>query len=131
MVPATLKQLQGAKIFTKLDPRSTYNLIRREGDEWKTAFHTTHDHYKYLVMLYGLKNAQAMFQSLINEVFRDMLNHYVIAYIDDILIYSPDLEQHITHVRAILRHLADHHLYVKLEKCEFHRPSVTFLGYII
>lgn len=82
-------------------------------------------------MLYGLTNAQAVFQSLINEVFRDMLNHYVIAYIDDILIYSPNLEQHITHVRAILRRLADHHLYVKLEKCEFHRPSVTFLGYII
>lgn len=90
-----LQQLHGAKIFTKLDLCSAYNLIKiREGDEGKTAFHTTHGHYEYLVMPYGLPNAPAVFQSIINEVFRDMLNKYVIAYIDYILIYSTDPEEH-------------------------------------
>lgn len=60
-----------------------------------------------------------------------MLNRFVIVYIDNILIYSPNLEQHITHVRAILLHLTEHHLYAKLEKCEFHWLSLTFLGYVI
>lgn len=94
LVPVVLEQLQGAIIFTKLDLRSAYNLIRiREGNEWKTAFHMTHGHYKYLVMPYGLTNAPAVFQSLI-KVFRDTLN--------DILIYSSNLPQHISHVRAML-----------------------------
>lgn len=75
LVPTALEQLQGAKIFTKMDLHSPYNLIQiKEGDEWKTAFHTTHGHYEYLVMPYGLTNTPAVFQSLINDVFRDMLN---------------------------------------------------------
>ncbi|KAK3552330.1 hypothetical protein QTP86_010371 [Hemibagrus guttatus] len=70
LVPAALEQLREAKFFTKLDLRSAYNLVRiREGDEWKTTFHTTHGHYEYLVMAFGLTNAPAVFQSLINKVF--------------------------------------------------------------
>ncbi|KAK3513929.1 hypothetical protein QTP70_032826, partial [Hemibagrus guttatus] len=89
LVPAALEQLRGAKFFTKLDLRSAYNLVCiREGDEWKTAFHTTHGHYEYLVMPFGLTNAPAVFQSLINRVFQDILGKWVIVYIDDILIYS-------------------------------------------
>lgn len=119
-------------MFTKLDLHCAYNLIRiKEGDEWKTAFHTTHGHYEYSVMPYGLTNAPAVFQSMINEVFRDMLHSHVIAYIDDILIYSDDFEQHVSHVQAVLCCLADHNLFVKLEKGEFYHPSVTFLGYVI
>ncbi|KAK3540322.1 hypothetical protein QTP70_029592 [Hemibagrus guttatus] len=79
LVPATLEQLRGAKFFTKLDLRSAYNLVHiREGDEWKTAFHTTHGHYEYLVMPFGLTNTPAMFQSLINEVLQDILGKWVI-----------------------------------------------------
>lgn len=119
-------------IFTKLDLRSAYNLIRiREGDEWKTAFSTPSGHYEYLVMSYGLANAPSVFQNLINSVLRDMLGRYVIAYIDDILVHSTSLEEHITHVRQVLRRLLQHQLYVKAEKCEFHQHTISFLGYII
>ncbi|KAK3557714.1 hypothetical protein QTP86_000334 [Hemibagrus guttatus] len=109
LVPAALEQLQGAVIFTKLDLCSAYNLICiREGDEWKTAFHTTTGHYEYLVMPYVLTNAPAVFQSLINEVFKDVLNKYVITYIDDILIYSSSMTEHGREVSftsaPILRH---------------------------
>ncbi|KAK3548058.1 hypothetical protein QTP70_004282 [Hemibagrus guttatus] len=95
LVPAALEQLREAKIYTKLDLRNAYNLIRiQEGDEWKTAFLTTRGHYEYRVMPYGLANAPAVFQSFINEIFRDIMNKYVVAYIDDILIYSKSEEEH-------------------------------------
>ncbi|KAK3541598.1 hypothetical protein QTP86_033090 [Hemibagrus guttatus] len=112
LVPAALEQLRGARIFTKLDFRSTYNLVRiKKGDEWKTTFHTTHRHYEYRVIPFGLTNAPAVFQALINGVFQDLLGKWVIAYIDDILVYSASLEEHVLHVREtrpgwpfILRH---------------------------
>ncbi|KAK3507516.1 hypothetical protein QTP70_028076 [Hemibagrus guttatus] len=132
LVPAALEQLRGVRVFTKLDLRSAYNLVRiREGDEWKTAFHMNHGHYEYCVMPFGLTNAPAVFQALINEVFRDLLGRGVIAYIDDILVYSASMEEHVIQVREVLARLQQHHLYVKLEKCEFHRSKVTFLGYVI
>uniref|UniRef100_A0A8C1X240 Gypsy retrotransposon integrase-like protein 1 n=1 Tax=Cyprinus carpio TaxID=7962 RepID=A0A8C1X240_CYPCA len=132
LVPAALEQLRGAKIFTKLDLRSAYNLIRiRKGDEWKTAFITPSGHYEYRVMPYGLSNSPSVFQNYMNEIFREYLNQFVIVYIDDILIYSTSQEEHIQHVIFVLRKLREHHLYLKLEKCEFHTPSVQFLGYII
>ncbi|KAK3513350.1 hypothetical protein QTP70_012355 [Hemibagrus guttatus] len=132
LVPATLEQLWGAKYFTKLDLCSVYNLIRiRDGNECKIAFHTTCGHYEYLVMPFGLTNAPAMFQSLINEVFQDMLNRNVIAYIDDILIYSTSFDEHVRHIQVVLACLQRHQLYVKLEKCEFHRATIKFLGYMI
>ncbi|KAK3524084.1 hypothetical protein QTP70_018005 [Hemibagrus guttatus] len=128
----SLEQLRGVRIFTKLDLRSAYNLVRiKKGDEWKTAFHTTHGHYEYRVMPFGLTNAPAVFQALINGVFQDLLGKWVIAYIDDILVYSASPEEHVLHVREVLSRLQQHHLYVKLEKCEFHWSMVTFLGYMI
>lgn len=90
-------------IFTKLNLGSAYSLIRiREGDEWKTAFSTTYGHFGYCVMLYGLSCAPAVFQCLINYVLWDMLGKYIIAYIDDILIYSLSKEEHVTHMRRVL-----------------------------
>jgi len=131
LVPAALEQLCTAKYYTKLDLHCVYNLIRiREGDEWKTAFSTTNGHHEYLVMPFGPVNSPSVFQSFINDVFRDMLNKMVV-YIDDILIYSDTLEEHVCHVRAVLRRLIQHQLYAKVEKCEFHRTSTAFLGYII
>ncbi|KAI2668506.1 Transposon Tf2-11 polyprotein [Labeo rohita] len=111
LVPSALEQLREARIYSKLDLRSAYNLIRiREGNEWKTAFLTT--------------------RAFINDIFRDLLNRCVVAYIDNILIYSPDLNQHIKDVKTILARLQQHQLYAKLEKCEFHTSKTTFLGYI-
>ncbi|KAK3530869.1 hypothetical protein QTP70_003633 [Hemibagrus guttatus] len=132
LVPAALKQLRGARFFTKLDLCSAYNLVRiQEEDKWKTAFHTTHGHYEYLVMPFGLTNAPVVFQSLINEVFQDIPGKWVIAYIDDILVYSISLEEHVRHIRATLYRLQQNHLYVKPEKCVFHWTTITFLGYMI
>ncbi len=132
LVPAALEQLRRAKYFTKLDLRCAYNLIRiREGDEWKTAFSTTTGHYEYLVMPFGLSNSPSVFQSFINDVFRDMLNQWVIVYIDDILIYSETYEEHVKHVRTVLKRLMQHQLYAKTEKCEFHQKTISFLGYVI
>ncbi|KAL0151259.1 hypothetical protein M9458_053450 [Cirrhinus mrigala] len=132
LVPAALEELREAKVFTKLDLRSAYNLIRiREGDEWKTAFITPSGHYEYRVMPYGLVNSPSIFQNFMNEIFRDFLHHFVIVYIDDILIYSHDLQEHRRHVLQVLQRLREHRLYLKLEKCEFHQSSVSFSGYVI
>ncbi|XP_073701959.1 matrix-remodeling-associated protein 5 [Garra rufa] len=132
LVPPALEQLRSARFYTKLDLRSAYNLIRiREGDEWKTAFSTTSGHYEYRVMPFGLANSPSYFQAFVNEVFRDMLNRWVIVYIDDILIFSNTLEEHVQHVRSVLQRLIQHQLYAKEEKCQFHQESITFLGYVI
>ncbi len=81
--------------------------------------------------LEGLSNSPSVFQAYINDVFWDMLNRWVIVYIDDILIFSESLEAHIHQVRAVLKRLIEHQLYAKKEKCEFHQTRVSFLGYII
>ncbi len=88
-------------------------------------------HYEYLVMPYGLANAPAVLQSFINEIFRDLLNQCVVAYIDDILIYSKSEPEHIQHVKTVLSRLLDNQLYIKAEKCEFHVKQTSFLGYNI
>ncbi|KAL0153973.1 hypothetical protein M9458_050730, partial [Cirrhinus mrigala] len=132
LVPAALETLRGAKIFTKLDLRSAYNLIRiRNGDEWKTAFITPTGHYEYLVMPYGLVNAPSIFQNFMHEIFRDYLHQFLLVYIDDILIFSSNIQEHRQHVKKVLQQLREHHLYLKAEKCSFHQPSVQFLGYHI
>lgn len=80
--------LQGARYFTKLDLRNAYHLVRiREGDEWKTAFNTPTGHFEYRVLPFGLTNAPAVFQALVNDVLRDMINKFVFVYLDDILIF--------------------------------------------
>ncbi|XP_070406069.1 uncharacterized protein [Nothobranchius furzeri] len=132
LVSSAFELLQCATVFTKLDLRNAYHLVRvREGDEWKTAFNTPSGHYEYLVMPFGLSNAPAVFQALINDVRRDMLNDFVFVYLDDILIFSPDMQSHIQHVRRVLQRLLQHQLYVKAEKCAFHESSVHFLGLVV
>ncbi len=132
LVPAALEELCGACIFSKLDLRSAYNLIRiRRGDEWKTAFVTPTGHYEYRVMPYGLSNSPSIFQNFMNEIFRDMINRFVLIYIDDILIYSPTIEEHRRHVTQVLQRLRQHHLYLKTKKCEIHKSTIHFLGYIV
>ncbi|XP_016404381.1 RNA-directed DNA polymerase homolog [Sinocyclocheilus rhinocerous] len=132
LVPAALEELRGARVFSKMNLRSAYNLVRiREGDEWKMAFITPAGHYEYRVMPYGLSNSPSVFQSFMNEEFWEFLNKFLIVYIDDILIYSRNLAEHRHHVTQVLQKLRQHQLYLKLEKCEFHRFSVQFLEYVI
>ncbi len=93
-----------------------HNFIRiKEGDELKTTFLTTGGHYEYQVMPYGLTNSPTIFQSF-NDIFKDLLNQSVVAYIDDILIYSKFEAEHINHVKVVLSRLLENQLYVKTEK---------------
>ena len=103
LITDIIEKVKGARYFTKLDLRSAYNLIRiKEGDEYKTAFRIKYGHYEYLVMPFGLKNVPATFQSFINSILRPYLEKCVILYLDHILIYSKDLEEHHNQVRNIL-----------------------------
>jgi hypothetical protein len=124
--------LQGATVFTKLDLRNAYHLVRiKEGDEWLTGFNTPMGHFEYQVMPFGLSNAPAVFQSLVNDVLRDMIGLFVFVYLDDILIFSKELSSHIQHVKQVLQRLLENRLFVKAEKCDFHAHTTSFLGYII
>ena len=132
LIDPSLEPLCNAKIFTKLDLRNAYHLVRiREGDEWKTAFNTPLGHFEYQVMPFGLSNAPAIFQAMINDILRDMINHFVFVYLDDILIFSRTTEEHVEQVRLVLRRLLDNKLYVKPEKCEFHTSDISFLGFLL
>nr|XP_055073125.1 uncharacterized protein LOC129453092 [Misgurnus anguillicaudatus] len=132
LMSSAFELLQGAQFFTKLDLRNAYHLVRiREGDEWKTAFNTPTGHFEYCVLPFGLTNALSVFQALVNDVLRDMIDTFVFVYLDDILIFSPSMQEHTQHVRRVLRRLLENQLYVKAEKCEFHQKSVSFLGFVI
>jgi hypothetical protein len=125
-------RLRKAKHFTAADLKGAYNLIRiKEGDEWKTAFNSRYGHYEYLVMPFGLTNAPATFQRMINDVLREYLDTFVIAYLDDILIFSETLEDHKQHVDKVFRLLRDANLLLEFRKCYFHVQKVDFLGFTI
>jgi hypothetical protein len=127
-----MAQLQGAKIFTKLDLHWGYNNVRiKEGDEYKTAFRTKYGLFETLVMPFGLTNAPAAFQHFMNNIFQDMLDTKVVIYLDDILIFSKNQEDHEKDVKEVLRRLATNQLFCKLSKCSFHVDTVDYLGLVI
>nr|GEY76376.1 hypothetical protein [Tanacetum cinerariifolium] len=124
-------QLQGAKFFSKIDLRSGYHQLRvKEQDVSKTAFRTRYGHYEFLVMPFGLTNAPAIFMDLMNRVFHEYLDKFVIALIDDILVYSKTREELEDHLRIVLEILRQKKLYAKFSKCDFWLGQVAFLGHI-
>jgi len=132
LINELVDRFQNARVFTRLDLRGAYNLVRvAEGEEWKTAFRTRYGHYEYQVMPMGLTNAPASFQSLVNAKLAEFLDKTCVVYLDDIMIYSKNEEEHVKHVREILAKLWENNLYIKAEKCVFHSKEVEFLGVIV
>ncbi|CAN6452104.1 unnamed protein product [Victoria cruziana] len=125
-------QLKSAKVFSKIDLRSGYHQLRiKTEDISKTAFRTRYGHYEFRVMPFGLTNAPAAFMDLMNRIFHDLLDDYVIVFIDDILVYSDDKTMHSFHLAEVLKRLRQNKLYAKFSKCEFWLEKVSFLGHII
>ena len=125
-------RLSRAIYFIKLDLRKAYNLIRMKTKEkWKTIFRIRYEHYEYTIMSFELTNASTTCQEMINDALREHLNVFVIAYLDDILIYFKTLKEHKQHVKTMLQCLRQRQLLLKLEKCEFHRFNVEFLEFVI
>ncbi|MBW0557061.1 hypothetical protein O181_096776 [Austropuccinia psidii MF-1] len=127
-----LTVFNGSTIFSKINLRGAYNLLRiKEGDEHLTAFRTKYGNYEYLVMPLGLTNAPASFQNLVNDIFSHFLYVFVGVYLDDIMVFSSSEEEHVKHVASVLQRLRDNNLFSKASKCVFHAPSVEYLGYVV
>ncbi|GJS93711.1 putative reverse transcriptase domain-containing protein [Tanacetum coccineum] len=125
-------QLQGSSVYSKIDLRSGYHRLRvREEDIPKTAFRTRYGHYEFQVMPFGLTNAPAVFMDLMNRVCKPYLDKFMIVFIDDILIYSKNKQEHKEHLKLILELLKKEELYAKIFKCEFWILKVQFLGHVI
>jgi hypothetical protein len=125
-------QMKGAKIFSKIDLRSGYHQLKlRAEDVPKIAFTARYGLYEFLVMSFGLTNAPAYFMNLMNKVFMEYLDQFVVVFIDDILIYSPNEEKHEDHLRLVLQKLRGNQLYAKFSKCDFWLKEVAFLGHIV
>ena len=121
-----------ARVYSKIDLKSAYHLVHiAKGDEWKTTFHTRYGSFEWLMMPFGLSNAPSAFQRFMNKVFSDLLNIFVVIYLDDILIYSNNLIDHKKHVKEVLRRLRDNGLYASSTKCIFHQEKIEFLGFVL
>src|ERR1051325_11734556 len=127
-----MDQLVGACVFIKIDLRSGYHQIRvKTEDIQKTAFRIRYGHYEYSVIPFGVTNAPNVFMEYMNRIFHEYLDQFGVVFIDDILIYSKNKEDHVEHLRIVLSMLKEKKLYAKLSKCEFWLKEVSFLGHMI
>jgi hypothetical protein len=132
VVNELLDELHGAMYFTKLDQRSGYHQVHMHlANVEKIAFHTHHSHFEFLVMPFGLSNAPATFQALMNDVLQSFLRRFVFVFFDDILIYNSSWSEHLQHVCLVLDALRAHSLHLKRSKCSFGSRLVAYLGHVI
>ncbi|SJL18527.1 uncharacterized protein ARMOST_22120 [Armillaria ostoyae] len=133
LISELIDKLQGAKYFTKLDVRWGYNNVRiKEGDEHKAAFRTNRGLFEPTVMFFRLTNSPATFQWMMNDIFKDLISEgKVTIYLDDILIFTKDLDEHRRVVRRVLQKLRENKLFLKAKKCEFKVLETEYLGVII
>jgi hypothetical protein len=132
IVDELLDELHGARFFTKLDLQSGYHQVRMKLEDIdKTAFWMHDAFFEFLVMPFGLCNAPATFQSLMNDMMRAYLHQFVLVFFDDILIYSASWADHLRHLRVVLMVLRQHRLFIKSSKCSFGVDAVAYLGHTI
>src|SRR6266568_9363246 len=133
LIPELIAKLRRAKYFTKLDVRWSFNNIHiKEGDEWKAAFQMNRGLFEPLVMFFGLTNSPATFQTMMDDIFEDLITEgVVVVYLDDILIFTETIKEHRKVTRQVLELLENNKLYLRLDKCEFKRTTVEYLGVII
>jgi hypothetical protein len=124
--------MRGAKVLSKIDLRSGYHHLKIQLEDIpKTTFTSRYGLYEFIVMSFGLTNAPAYFMYLMNKVFMEYLDKFVVVFIDDILVFSRSEEEHEEHLRLVLQKLCEHQLYAKFSKCDFWLKEVSFLGHII
>ena len=121
LISGLLDQLGQVKVYTKIDLQEAYNLVRiKKGNKWKIVFQTRYGYFEYNVMFSGLINTPAVFQHLMNDIFCEFLDDFIVCYLDDILVFSKDEKDHDNHIRLVLEKLCVVELYVKLEKSVFY-----------
>jgi len=133
LISKLILQLRGARYFTKLDVRWSFNNVCiKPGDEWKAAFQTNRGLFEPLVMFFGMTNSPATFQTMMNDIFRDLIvKGIMVVYLDDILIFTRTEEGHTKAIRQVLQVLQEHKLFLCPEKCEFCKEQIKYLGLVI
>lgn len=132
LIEDLMDELGGSTVFSKLDLTAGYHQLRMEkGEEFKTAFKTHAGHFEYLVMPFGLSNAPSSFQALMHHIFHPFLRRFVIIFFDDILIYSPSMEDHVAHLKMVFQVIRENNLSLKKEKCSFASFKVENRGHFI
>ena len=133
LIKELINKLRGAQYFTKLDIRWGYNNIRiKEGEKWKATFRTNKGLFEPTVMFFGLCNSPSTFQRMMNEILRDLINEgHIVVYLDDILVFTKDLQEHCQSAHQMLTRLQEHHLYLKGTKCFFKEREISYLRLIV
>jgi len=133
LISELMSQLRRARYFTKLDVCWGFNNIRiKPGNEWKAAFQTNRGLFEPLVMFFGMTNSPATFQTMINDIFQNLIAEgIVVVYLDDILIFTKTEKEHVQAVRRVLQILKENKLFLRLEKCEFYKQWIEYLGLVI